>query len=211
VEIGWPPEAPGTGDSALIVVDNQKRILFMNDAASLLFAKDASLAEGTKCWEVMGLRTLDGKPFCGEDCPLWQQACNGIYDEAFHLTHSSPVGAIAEVSLKALPLYTPEHDGAALLQIISPITPTNDSQTGEANAGTSQGPPKQRRGELCHRLTKRETEVLKLLAGGRSTTAISDKLGISPVTVRNHLQNVMKKLEVHRRLDAVVAWMKSEG
>jgi two-component system nitrate/nitrite response regulator NarL len=46
-------------------------------------------------------------------------------------------------------------------------------------------------------------EVLRLLADGRSTKAVAEALHVSPATVRNHVQNVLAKLGVHSRLEAV--------
>lgn len=53
------------------------------------------------------------------------------------------------------------------------------------------------------RLTRREREILEMLASGMSTAAIADAFVISPHTVRTHLQNIMAKLEVHSKLEAV--------
>lgn len=53
-------------------------------------------------------------------------------------------------------------------------------------------------------LTRRETEVLHLLAAGESTTAISNRLTLSSHTVRNHIRGVLTKLCVHSRLEAVL-------
>ena len=53
-------------------------------------------------------------------------------------------------------------------------------------------------------LTSREKEVLRCLAEGLSTAAIAKKLFISPVTVRNHVQSILNKLDVHTKLAAVV-------
>ena len=48
-----------------------------------------------------------------------------------------------------------------------------------------------------NQLTRREIEVLKLIAQGLSNSAIGEKLFISPRTVDTHRTNLMKKLEVH--------------
>ena len=53
------------------------------------------------------------------------------------------------------------------------------------------------------RLTRREQQVLKLLAGGVSTLAIAERLHISRSTVRNHVHNILSKLGTHSRLEAV--------
>ena len=52
-------------------------------------------------------------------------------------------------------------------------------------------------------LTPREREVLPPLASGASNRAIADKLGISPATARNHVHNVLTKLRVQSRTEAV--------
>ena len=52
-------------------------------------------------------------------------------------------------------------------------------------------------------LTTRETEVLEQLGKGLSYTKIADNLIISPSTVRKHIENIYKKLQVHNKLEAV--------
>ena len=56
-------------------------------------------------------------------------------------------------------------------------------------------------------LTARELEVLRLLSDGRSTVEIAALLGISPMTVQSHVKNVLAKLRVHSKVEAVrLAW-----
>ena len=52
------------------------------------------------------------------------------------------------------------------------------------------------------RLTRREREVLALLAAGSDNDGIAQRLVISPQTARTHIQNVLGKLGVHSRLEA---------
>jgi two-component system, NarL family, nitrate/nitrite response regulator NarL len=52
-------------------------------------------------------------------------------------------------------------------------------------------------------LTKRETEILRYLAQGHSGNEIAEILHISPLTVRTHIRNMIEKLGVHSRLEAV--------
>jgi DNA-binding NarL/FixJ family response regulator len=58
-------------------------------------------------------------------------------------------------------------------------------------------------------LTKRQLEVLRLLAEGRSTDEIATKLGLSTATVRNYVANLLLRLGVHSRLQAVVVARKA--
>ncbi|MGH2727375.1 MAG: response regulator [Actinomycetota bacterium] len=59
------------------------------------------------------------------------------------------------------------------------------------------------------RLTKREKEILALLADGADNNAIAQALVISPGTARTHVQNVLGKLGVHSRLEAAAFVMKN--
>jgi DNA-binding NarL/FixJ family response regulator len=52
-------------------------------------------------------------------------------------------------------------------------------------------------------LTPREMEVLKALTEGLSTPEICERLYIAPNTLRTHVQNIMGKLRVHSKLEAV--------
>lgn len=56
-------------------------------------------------------------------------------------------------------------------------------------------------------LSRREQEVLALLARGAGTERIAGELFISPTTVRNHIENILHKLRVHSRLEAIITWM----
>ena len=56
-------------------------------------------------------------------------------------------------------------------------------------------------------LTVREREILRLLADGIPTTDIAVSLGISPMTVQSHVKNILSKLGVHSKVEAVtLAW-----
>ena len=55
------------------------------------------------------------------------------------------------------------------------------------------------------RLTPRETEILSLLADGRSQRDMAQLLSISPKTVGLHIEHILGKLDVHSRAEAVAA------
>ena len=61
-------------------------------------------------------------------------------------------------------------------------------------------------------LTGRERQILRALADGRSTPEIARELGISPLTVQSHVKNILAKLGVHSKVEAVrLAWRNGLG
>jgi two-component system nitrate/nitrite response regulator NarL len=66
----------------------------------------------------------------------------------------------------------------------------------------SNGYPGTNEGLLARQLTPRELEVLQLLAQGAASAEIARRLGVSPNTVRTHVQGILTKLQVHSRLEA---------
>jgi DNA-binding NarL/FixJ family response regulator len=69
------------------------------------------------------------------------------------------------------------------------------------SAATSKDTARSR--QLIGHLTAREREVLQHLVDAQDTLAIARAMGVAPSTARTHLQNVLLKLGVHTRLQAV--------
>jgi two-component system, NarL family, nitrate/nitrite response regulator NarL len=57
---------------------------------------------------------------------------------------------------------------------------------------------------IARHLTFRERQVLRLLVSGASSEEMASELGIKRGTVRTHIQNIMTKLQVHSRVQAVM-------
>ena len=63
---------------------------------------------------------------------------------------------------------------------------------------------------MAAQLTTREREVLQLLAEGASSPQIAARLGVSPNTVRTHVQGILSKLQLHSRLEAAAFAVRHE-
>jgi len=64
---------------------------------------------------------------------------------------------------------------------------------------------------VLDRLTGREREVLALVAVGLTNEAIASRLGIAPKTVGVHVTNILKKLQVHSRVQATAIYVRQNG
>jgi two-component system, NarL family, nitrate/nitrite response regulator NarL len=70
----------------------------------------------------------------------------------------------------------------------------------------------QRRSSSVHPiLTQREHEILQLIDQGRSNKEIAYQLCIEVATVKNHVHNILGKLEVHRRAEAAACMRRMDG
>jgi DNA-binding NarL/FixJ family response regulator len=58
-------------------------------------------------------------------------------------------------------------------------------------------------------LSEREIEVLKLIANGKDNAMIASELHISPKTVKNHISNILMKLQIDNRIQAAVYAVRS--
>ena len=77
------------------------------------------------------------------------------------------------------------------------VEPANDRLTFDAAPNASDGADRR------SVLTKREREILRLLADGLRNEQIGRQLSISPLTVRTHVRNAMTKLGTRTRCHAV--------
>jgi len=91
----------------------------------------------------------------------------------------------------------------AVVQGQSPISPSMASKLLEEFNALSRRACQQEQ-VAAPVLTGRELEVLKLVARGLSNKDVADQLFISENTVKNHVRNILEKLHLHSRMEAVM-------
>jgi DNA-binding NarL/FixJ family response regulator len=65
--------------------------------------------------------------------------------------------------------------------------------------------------DLVARLTPREAQIVGLIDKGLSNKQIAGRLSIEPATVKNHVHNILEKLDVTRRGEAAAALRHGEA
>jgi PAS domain S-box-containing protein len=191
----------GRTSDAMVAVGPDARIVAWNDAATGLFGLTAEEAIGLPCASVMCWRDRCGDPVCG-DCGV-----ETLTDDELMPTRDV-LGRTADgrtLWLSATSIVPPPdlRDRFRLVHLVREIglPPELERLIIERLQG---GTPAAEEGvTVLDRLTARESEILRLLADGFDGSAIAEDLYLSPATVRNHIQHILKKLEVHSRTEAV--------
>lgn len=86
------------------------------------------------------------------------------------------------------------------------ITWRGDDNHHHASEEAKQPPVQDIQGKTMHQLTKRENEILARLALGNQNKIIAAALGLSEHTVKIHIHNIITKLGVHNRTEAVALY-----
>jgi DNA-binding CsgD family transcriptional regulator len=196
----------------VVAVGGHAEVRFCNRAAARLLRCDPGCPQALTCWRLARLRTSGGEPFCAADCPIQREARGGRLAQCHRVRRVSPSGSAVDIELVTF-LVPPTLAGRfPLLHFLRPLaateSPSPDPATGADRPAAD--PPAAHPPSVIaiEALSPREREVLCLLADGLDDWAIAERLFISPVTVRNHLQRILHKLGVHRRLDAALALLR---
>jgi len=196
--------------AAAFAMDGANRITYWNRACEGLLGRPARHVIGKHCWEVMCGRDRNDNVYCHTSCPVAHQARQE--NDPVHPFHVRALGKSGqrkdlEVSIFAVPSYHPALTSVVNVLRQDPIRPAAETQrTAPAPAGTPSasalGVPDPTSEAAA--LTSRELQVLRCLARGETTSATAEALAIAHVTVRNHIQSILQKLDVHSKLEAVV-------
>jgi DNA-binding CsgD family transcriptional regulator len=191
-------------------------IVLWNDAAQALLGFTSSEVVGRRCFDVLhcprATRRLycagagDRSASCGADCvPSFQTELSARSGERMSVGVTTVVVGSRDGGLRLhlLRELTRERQLEELLrQVMS--TASRVSAGAGASAGAARlDPPLSSPVRGVRGVTERERHVLRLLAQGSSTADIAAQLGITRRTARNHIQNILTKLRVHSRLEAV--------
>ena len=188
----------------VFVTDRRNRIVFWNDSARRLLGFTDEEAIGANCADLLAGCDGFGNRYCSKDCPVMRIANRGEVVRNFGLNLRTKDGSPIVTSVSVLQLRAGAPDDYLLAHLVR--APESEVR---AQAQTAE-PPRagvvvaRESGDVrARKLTTREVEVLGMLAAGRTTPDISQRLHISQLTARSHIQNILEKLEVHSKAEAV--------
>ena len=181
---------------AAYAVDRDGVIVMWNLAAEKTFGYPASESLGKRCWKLMGGKDIYGNRCCHKHCLHRKMAFRHEPVNSFKAVYKTACGDYEQFKVSCLTIF--DSGGEELL--LHFCRPDKDNQMNTTNNVKSWNSCSIHAGVL----TPREIQIMTLLADGISTREIASTLFISSSTVRNHIQNVLHKFEVHTRLEAVM-------
>jgi PAS domain S-box-containing protein len=192
---------------SVFVTDRFNHVVAWNRSAERLLGYASHEAIGMACSALMGGCDASGNRYCSERCPLVEMAGRGDAVRHFDLQMRPKQGPplFVEVNILQLMAQPPHH-----FYLVHTLKPSSRELRADPTNPVSDAPPRQSmlnaresQDARARKLTQREVEILGLVAAGRTSAEIASLLHISTLTVRNHTQNILDKLEVHSKAEAV--------
>lgn len=194
------PECAMVRNRVPILVDHPQSDPRVNTALVAVIKPDVYVAAPVHVWQTpVGLLHADA-PGAGGDVGPDDRDLLGVFAEG--------LGAIMERNIiaermRALHRAASEH----LVVIDSFASIFADDLPDRSGAGEPTPPPAApAAGDIADQLTRRELQVLNLLAAGKSNAHIAERLFISAGTVKSHIRHILTKLGAGNRTEAVARY-----
>jgi PAS domain S-box-containing protein len=201
-------------DGAFVINEDQ-RIVFWNRAAQEMLGYAPEEVIGQACYEILGGQGDEGQRICHHHCHVSTMAVTGSPVTSYDTYARTKTGQMRWLSVSILTIFASDDATPLVVHLFRDATQKKQNEqfahqilnaTAFLRGGVAQPPgtPGSAKSPTAvTELTNREREVLSLLVQGFSTRDIAQSLSISPSTARNHIQNILNKLQVHSRLEAV--------
>jgi DNA-binding CsgD family transcriptional regulator len=189
----------------VFVTAHRNRIVFWNPAAERILGYEAAQAVGLDCDRLLkGCDVFDNR-YCTQACPVMHIAARSEPVKGFRMRAAAMDGRSVNLDVTILQLSAPAPEHYYLAHILHEAAVAERSAPAPAPELLAPKIPDLREvaDVRARRLSAREVEVLGMLAAGRTTPEIADRLHIAPFTARNHIQNILEKLEVHSKSEAI--------
>jgi PAS domain S-box-containing protein len=209
-----------TGDGVFIVNEN-KHIIRWNKGAERILKYSESEVLRQECFRIIAGKASPDKTHCNPHCPIHSSVLSGECQNNVDLLTRAKDGEPIWLNISFIA--SPNRNLPFIAHIFRDIT--NEIKTEHAmnrfladlgvrnsvrkdmpkthlvkNVQAEANDPLSKPAAI---LSEREIEVLTLLAEGLSTKMLAQRLSISHFTARNHIQNILVKLELHNKAQAV--------
>ena len=185
---------------AVFGIDAGGNICFMNSSCeSLLGYSENDICDKT-CASVLCGMDMHGEPVCG-DCPVKQMATGILPFMDFDMVVKQKSGNTILVNVGANYTSAELQQKDSNVDVILSLRRINSQRLLQRMSNSN----KTANGRIrrVNILTNREKEILTLASEGIKTLQIAEQKCISIETVRNHFKNILSKLGVHSRTEAV--------
>jgi PAS domain S-box-containing protein len=209
-------QALARAGDGVCVVASDNRIVLWNRAAERILGYSSREVTGRQCCDIFAGRDDHGNRLCHAGCHVMTLLRMNEPVQHFDMLAQTKSGQTVWLDMSVLSLPTNGRtngggnghgNGFMVMHMFHDVTSTKellsivrDRFAAPAATDTTV--------DGAAALTRRELEVLRLVAQGGNTKAIAEKLHVSPATIRNHVQNILGKLGAHSRLEAVAYAMR---
>jgi DNA-binding CsgD family transcriptional regulator len=186
-------------------MDRHDRLVFWNEGAEKAFGWTSEEVLGKFCFDVLAGRDVFGNLYCTTECPVVMSAIAGDDVRPYLLDVKKKGSGTVKVIVRAVPLPAAGSSFAVLMHFLETEGAGLDSLIASLRAAVREpaGLPPVDPPISVSPLSAREREIVMLLSNGYAALNIAAKLNLSHATVRNHIQNVLRKLEIHSQVEAV--------
>ena len=196
-------------------INEEQNIIYWNQAAQDILGFAFGEIANQLCYEILAGCDDHDRSICHEHCRVAVTALKGGTLTNFDASVRTKADGLRWVNLSTFTF--PANNGGTgrvLVHLFRDVThrkqqeqfidqvlaAAKNLQNETSSQALSSAPVESRTTDL----TEREREVLSLLAQGLSANDIARSLSITSSTVRNHIRNILQKLHVHNRLEAVI-------
>jgi PAS domain S-box-containing protein len=199
----------------VFAIGSDHRIIFWNKAAQDILGFNSKEVLGEYCHNVIFGRTESGEVLCSKSCCVMDSIEKGKKVKNFDTLAHTKAGAPVWINVSIIAIPSRHEDLNIAVHIFRDITQRKREQILIKKIISTMKPEDQAEKDLYinkittlsskprNKLTRREYDVLRLLAEGRSAKDIAEELYISWSTARKHIQNILTKLGLHSKLEAV--------
>jgi PAS domain S-box-containing protein len=176
------------------------RVVLWNRAAERILGWSAGEVLGRSCCEVLVGSDVNGNRLCYQGCHVMSLVDQGEAVQHFEMQTRAKTGKSVWLDISILEAPAANGGRSMTVHLFRDVTGTKALLD---LVGKQLGPLSTSNGAEAPLLTRRELEILQLMASGANTKALAERLHVSGATIRNHAQNIFAKLGVHSRLEAV--------